>query len=265
MPRSGLTAKLGCGNGQTLHPAPAPKDCPRSRIRGPIGRPQISDPVLEHGQAAVPADPLNDHRRRHIGPLLMQFTDLRLDRVHDRALWRPLVLRRRVVRDRPADGVPRDPQLPCDRPHRHLLGPVKPAELRPVLHADHHSSRPDSTSQIREGVNLQASPLVHFSAVPTRGSGWGVCISSGATSIRACRHAASNGRWPPASRRRRRSARQEDSGSWTIRHRARLIPGAALPRHQEKGRKSRPTRHRPSVSGAHRRARAWPGSAAQCR
>lgn len=34
-----------------------------------------------------------------------------------------------------------------DRPHRHLLGPVKPPDLRPVFHADHHSSWPDSTSQ----------------------------------------------------------------------------------------------------------------------
>lgn len=111
-----------------------------------MGWSQISDPVLEHGQAAVPADPLNDRRRRHIGPLLERFTDLRLDRVHDRALRRPLVRRRRVVRDRPADGGPRDPRLPRGRPHRHPLGPVKPTELRPVLHADHHSSRPDSTS-----------------------------------------------------------------------------------------------------------------------
>lgn len=41
-------------------------DGPRGRIRGPTGRPQIPDPVLEHGQAAVPADPLRDHRRRHL-------------------------------------------------------------------------------------------------------------------------------------------------------------------------------------------------------
>ena len=44
-------------------------------------------------------------------------------------------------------GRTRDPQLPRDRPDRHLLGPVQPADLRPVLHADHPSSRPDSTSQ----------------------------------------------------------------------------------------------------------------------
>lgn len=38
-------------------------------------------------------------------------------------------------------------QLPYDRSHRHLLGPVQLAEVRPVFHAGHPSSRPGSTSQ----------------------------------------------------------------------------------------------------------------------
>lgn len=45
---------------------------------------------------------------------------------------------------------------------------MKPTDLRPVLHADHHSSRSDSASQTLKGVNFQASPLVHFSAVADR-------------------------------------------------------------------------------------------------
>lgn len=52
------------------------------------------------------------------------------------------------VRPGPADGVPQDPQLPRDRPHRRLLGLVKPTDFRSVLHADRRSSLPGSTSQV---------------------------------------------------------------------------------------------------------------------
>ncbi|MDQ0940334.1 hypothetical protein QFZ67_002039 [Streptomyces sp. V1I1] len=61
-------------------------DRPRRRIDGPIGGPQFTDPVLEHGQAPVPAQAFGDHCRRHLRPLLEQFADLRLDDVDDRAL-----------------------------------------------------------------------------------------------------------------------------------------------------------------------------------
>jgi hypothetical protein len=96
----------------------------RDRIDGEVGGP-------------FPADPLRDHCRRHRRGLFQQLTDLRFDRVYRRALQRPGVHRRPVGGQRPLHGVLRDAQMPCDRPDRHLLGPVQPADLCPVLHLDH--------------------------------------------------------------------------------------------------------------------------------
>jgi hypothetical protein len=114
----------------------------RRRIRRQVRRAQLSHPVTQHADRALPADPLGDHRGRHRRPGAQQLADLRLDRVHDRPTRRPLVPRRRLGRQRPPHGVPGNPRHPGDYLDRHPLGPVQPADLRPVLHAQHPASSP---------------------------------------------------------------------------------------------------------------------------
>lgn len=90
-------------------------------------------PGWEHGQRPGRADPFGGHRRWHGRPLRQQLPHLRLDRIHDRSLGWPLVLRWSVGGQRTTDGVAADPELTGDRPNRHPLSPVNTTDLRPVL------------------------------------------------------------------------------------------------------------------------------------
>jgi hypothetical protein len=115
----------------------------RGRVRRQIHRPQLPDPILEHRQRPGPADPLGDHRGRHRRPRLEQLSDARLDRIHDRpATHPPLIPRRPISGQRPLHGVLRDPHHPRDRLDRHPLSPVQPADLGPILHAQHLAPSP---------------------------------------------------------------------------------------------------------------------------
>ncbi len=106
-------------------------------VRRQVGGPQLAHPFLENGYPALPADPLGDHRGRHRRRGLEELTNLRLEGVDRRALRRPFVDRCPVGRNRPLDRVLRDAQMTGDRPDRHLLGPMEPTDLSPVLHGYH--------------------------------------------------------------------------------------------------------------------------------
>jgi hypothetical protein len=100
-------------------------------------------------QRLGPADPFRDHRRRHRRPLGKQLPKLRLNGIGQRLLRRPFVLRWLLRRQGPPHRVRRDAQLP-DRLDRHLLGPVQPTDLRPVLHGQ-------SSSSVEEGAQFHPS------------------------------------------------------------------------------------------------------------
>jgi hypothetical protein len=102
-----------------------------------IVRAQLPDPVLEHRQRPAPADPLRDYRRRHRRPLFEQLPNQWFDLVDDRALHRPLILRRLLGGQRPPHRVPPQTQRPGDRLDRHPLRPMQPTDLRPLLHPQH--------------------------------------------------------------------------------------------------------------------------------
>src|SRR6266496_791564 len=120
--------------------APSPSHTSTRRIRPQVDRPQLPHPLLEHRQRVLPAQPLGDHRRRHLRPGHQQLPDARLDPIHDRPTRRPHVPGWPLAGQRPLDGVLGDPHHPRDRPDRHLLGSVQPADLGPVLHVQHPSS-----------------------------------------------------------------------------------------------------------------------------
>jgi hypothetical protein len=101
------------------------------------GRPQLPHPILEHRQRAGPADPLGDHRGRHRRSRSQQLPDVWLGRAHDRPTSHPLVARRPLGRQGSLDGVLGAAPSPGDLLDRHPLGPMQPADLRPVLHARH--------------------------------------------------------------------------------------------------------------------------------
>jgi hypothetical protein len=133
-PRRGTTGRTGR----------PPRPGRPSATPGPAaGTPGAAPPL---GRAApgstLPADPLGDHRGRHRRPHPEQLTDPRLNLVHARPPRRPLILRRAVSSQRPLHRVPGDPHHPGDLLDRHLLGPAQPADLRPVLHAQHPASSP---------------------------------------------------------------------------------------------------------------------------
>jgi hypothetical protein len=125
--------------GTTDHTAPIARGILGAlrRIRRQIQRPQHPHPLLQHGHRPAPPDPFRDHRRRHRRPLPQQLPDLWLNVVHDRALQRPPITRRRLRRQRPPHRVPPDTKLTTNRPNRHSLSPTQPTDLRPVLHAQH--------------------------------------------------------------------------------------------------------------------------------
>src|ERR1019366_2664886 len=82
---------------------------------------------------------LRDHRRRHPRIRRQQLPDPRRHRVHDLARPRPLTSRAVTGHSRP-HRIPRHAHHPGDLPDRQALRPVKPADLSPVLHAQHPSS-----------------------------------------------------------------------------------------------------------------------------
>jgi type I restriction enzyme R subunit len=69
--------------------------------------------------------------------LPQQLPDRRLERIHRRHPHRARVPRRLRRRQSPPHRVARHPQMPPDRLDRHSLGPMQPADLRPILHGKH--------------------------------------------------------------------------------------------------------------------------------
>ena len=110
------------------------------RLRQPIGRAQLGHPVAQHRHPPRPADPLGDHRRRHVRRHRQQPADRRLERVHRRTRPLPHIPRRRLGPQRRPHRVPGDPQMPDDRLDGHPLGPMQPPDLCPLLHVDHFPS-----------------------------------------------------------------------------------------------------------------------------
>ena len=110
---------------------------PGGRVRREVDGTQLADAVLQHRHRVGPADPLGDHRRRHVRPLPEQLVQSWLHRIDDRAPGRPLVAGRPSGGDRRLDRVLRDPEQPGDRLDRHRLRSVQPSDLRPVLHPQH--------------------------------------------------------------------------------------------------------------------------------
>ena len=131
---------------------------PRRRVHWNELRAQLPDTLLENSERARPADPLGDHRRRHLRPLRQKCPDLRLHHVDDRAARRTLGARWLVGGQRSAHRVPADAQLAGDRLDRHLLRPMKTTDLRPVLHLQH-------PSLCSERVQVHPSPEGQLSAV----------------------------------------------------------------------------------------------------
>ena len=107
--------------GTTDHTAPAHPADTASATPDPAARTAAAAPApaLQHRQRPLPADPLRDHRRRHVRPGRQQLPDPRLSRIGDRPLRRPLVPRRPIRGQRPPHRVPAHPQLAGNRPHRH--------------------------------------------------------------------------------------------------------------------------------------------------
>jgi hypothetical protein len=120
-----------------LRDLPSNVGSPRGRVRRQIRPPQLGHPTTEHPDRTRPPDPLRDHRRRHRRTRPQQLPDPRLDHVHDRPRRPALILRRPVAGQRGIHRVPRHAQHPRNLRDRHLLRPRQPADLCPILHAQH--------------------------------------------------------------------------------------------------------------------------------
>lgn len=119
-------------------------------VRRPGQRAQLPHPLVQNGHPPFPADPVGDHRGRHRRELCQQLTDPRLDRVDHRTGTSMLMLRWRLRAQRRTHRVPSDPQPPGDRPDAQPLGPIEPADLRPILHVNHPPSSPALNAQGNE-------------------------------------------------------------------------------------------------------------------
>jgi hypothetical protein len=73
-----------------------------ARIRWDEQRAQLTHPIPQDRDHAVPADPLGDHRRRHLRELTQQPADLRLHSIDRRSLPGALIARRLVRAQRVA-------------------------------------------------------------------------------------------------------------------------------------------------------------------
>ena len=109
---------------------------PPERLGHLISRPQLRHPLAQHRDTPSPADPLRDHRRRHIRRHRQQTPDRRLEHVHRRALTLPLILRRVDRTKRRPHRVPSHTQPPGDGLHAHPLPPMQSSDLCPFLHVD---------------------------------------------------------------------------------------------------------------------------------
>ena len=101
-----------------------------------IGRPQLGHPLAQHRDPPGPADPLGDHRRRHVRRHRQQPTDGRLELVHRRPRPLALVVRRRIGTQRRPHRVASHTEPADDRLHAHPLSQVQPSDLCPLLHVD---------------------------------------------------------------------------------------------------------------------------------
>ncbi len=143
----------------------------RRRIRRQVDRPQLGHPVPQHPDRPVPADPLGDHRCRHRRPRLQQFPDPRLRLIDNRPAQRPVVLRWAIGAQRRPHRVLRDPHDPRDHLDRHLLRPMQPTDLRPVLHCQHPlAPRLGSSQGLGRGSTLRCRQGVSFQAPSTPSS-----------------------------------------------------------------------------------------------
>ncbi len=96
-----------------------------------------SDPSGSSASAPTRSAPLRNHRRWHSRVHREELAHLGLGRVDQRLLTRPLIPRRRVRRQRRPHRIPCDPEMPHDRLDRQALGPMQPADLRPILQTDY--------------------------------------------------------------------------------------------------------------------------------
>ncbi len=101
--------------------------------------PQPPHVVPEPRDRPDPADPLRDHRRRHLRMLGKDRSHPPLKRRERRRHHRALVLRRPIRGQRTVHCCPPDPQLPSDPPPRNPIRD-KPPNQRPVLHRNHPSN-----------------------------------------------------------------------------------------------------------------------------
>ena len=107
------------------------------RLRHLIRRAQLGHPLAQHRDPPRPADPLGDHRRRHVRRHRQQPADRRLERVDRRTRPLPLIPRRHLGPQRRPHRVASHTQLADDGLHAHPLSPVQPSDLCPFLHVDH--------------------------------------------------------------------------------------------------------------------------------
>jgi hypothetical protein len=119
-----------------------------TRIRRHEQWPQLRDAIAQHPNRALPADPLRDHRRRHLWELAQQLADPWLHRVDDRALARPRIARRCVRTQGRTHRVARQAQTPRDRLDSQPLRSMKPTNLGPAVHVDHP---PDLLARLEPG------------------------------------------------------------------------------------------------------------------
>ena len=113
---------------------------PISRIRSTMLRSQTGDVLSEPRRRTLPADPLSEHRRRHVRELRQQLTHPRLERRERRRRHRrPLILRRLRRVHRPRHRVARDPQPLSDPRLRDALRGQPPNQC-PVFQSDHPPS-----------------------------------------------------------------------------------------------------------------------------
>jgi hypothetical protein len=108
-------------------------DQPVRRIRPPVLRPQPPDVIPKPRDRPVPADPLREHRRRHLRVLLEQRPHPCLKRRERRPRRPPLILRRHVRGDRPRDRRPPDAKIASNLPLRNPVSD-QPPDQRPILH-----------------------------------------------------------------------------------------------------------------------------------
>ncbi len=136
---------------------------PVHRIDTDVLRADTRQQFLQRPFGVRPADPLRDHRRRHLRPLPQKRPDLRLVGIGHLAAPGPLVLRRPVRGQRRPHRVTGHAQPPGDLLDGHALRPMQTANLGPVLHFQH-------PPKSRRGVSFRSTPRGQFSGSPDNSS-----------------------------------------------------------------------------------------------